>query len=136
MIIVGALMTYFVILMASGSVQTEQAPVAFPNSTYRTWATSSYVAPLLPIIIIVGIWWLYIAQLFQRMVISATVSCWFFAREKTILHLPLLQGLRNTLRYHMGSIIKASLMFPFATPINYVMEIIRVKLKKMNRGTK
>jgi hypothetical protein len=58
---------------------------SFPSAELATWKESSYIG-LFPVIIIMGFWWLYILQLFQRAVISATVSCWFFAREKTILH--------------------------------------------------
>ncbi|XP_031349133.1 choline transporter-like protein 1 isoform X1 [Photinus pyralis] len=61
----------------------------------------------------------------QHMVIAGAVSSWYFTRAKTRLNSPILFGLYNLLRYHLGSV-------SFGSFIIAVVQLARVILMTLN----
>lgn len=60
--------------------------------------------------VIMSIWWIAFLIAFSEFVLSAAVSVWYFTRERSSLYFPLWRGFKLIVRYHMGSVVRGSLL--------------------------
>ena len=59
---------------------------------------------------VMTIWWIAFLVAFSEFVLSAAVSVWYFTRERSSLYFPLWRGFKLIIRYHMGSVVRGSLL--------------------------
>lgn len=72
--------------------------------------------------VVMSVWWISFLIAFSEFVLSAAVSVWYFTRERSSLYFPLWRGFKLIVRYHLGSVVRGSLLATlFKIPI-FVLE--------------
>ena len=76
------------------------------------------------------LWWLTFLITLAEFIFSFAVSIWYFCREKSNIYRPLWRALKMSFRYHIGSVVLASLLFfVFSFPRRVYSPIMR-RLKR------
>jgi hypothetical protein len=65
-------------------------------------------------------------------IVSTAASIWYFSKEKQVLLHPVTTALKNVVRYHMGSIVVASVVIPITRPIKAVLGWLKGCIKTHN----
>jgi hypothetical protein len=60
--------------------------------------------------VVMTVWWIAFLVAFSEFVLSAAVSVWYFTRERSFLYFPLWRGFKLITRFHMGSVVRGSLL--------------------------
>lgn len=76
------------------------------------------------------LWWMTFLITLAEFLFSFAVSIWYFCREKSNIYRPLWRAIKICFRYHIGSVVLASLLFfVFSFPRRMYSPIIR-RLKR------
>jgi solute carrier family 44 protein 1 (choline transporter-like protein) len=68
---------------------------------------------LLVLVVLVTSWWLSFLIALGESILAGAVAVWYFSREKSTLYSPLWTSLKLTMRYHLGSVVRGSLISLF-----------------------
>jgi len=77
-----------------------------------------------------GFWITQFVIACQHVTIAGAVSTWYFTREKSSLRFPILVGLKNLIRYHLGSVAFGSFIIALIKFIRMIMAYVEKKIKK------
>jgi hypothetical protein len=72
--------------------------------------------------VIMSVWWISFLIAFSEFVLSAAVSVWYFTRERSSLYFPLWRGFKLIVRYHMGSVVRGSLLTTLFQVPSFLLE--------------
>ena len=76
-----------------------------------------------------GLWITQFVIACQHVTIAGAVSTWYFTREKSFLRFPILVGLKNLIRYHLGSVAFGSFIIALIKFIRMIMAYVEKKIK-------
>mmetsp|Transcript_6136 Transcript_6136/g.5496 ORF Transcript_6136/g.5496 Transcript_6136/m.5496 type:complete len:158 (+) Transcript_6136:901-1374(+) len=115
--------------MAAGDRSIKTAPEAFPNTEYFTFETPSIYYYLIFYVLLMVLWWFSVTKGFTRCILASLTSCWFYAKEKTILDMPLWRGIKNAFKFHSGTVVMCAVVMPFIWPFKVSMQRIRKRFE-------
>ena len=74
------------------------------------------------------IYWILVVLGFTDLVISYSISLWYFSKNKNSVKLPVLVALKNVTKYHLGTVFYISLISTFLKFPNMLMRFFRKQL--------
>ena len=96
--------------MSSGVASTVPAPPGYPNQFYRTILFETWQARGFYVLIVIYFWLLQTSYYYCRLATSIATSIWYFSRDKTYVIAPVRRAVWYSFRYHLGSMIFASMI--------------------------
>ena len=78
------------------------------------------------------LWWMGACIEFGRYVTASACASWYFSREKSILLDPIWRGVKQSLRYHIGSLLLGSILVLIFWPLKTVMAFVRERIQIQN----
>ncbi|XP_064485322.1 choline transporter-like protein 2 [Ornithodoros turicata] len=94
------------------------------------YAADNFFVAMLPFYLLLFFWLVQIILNSQLFVIAASVSSWYFTRDKTHMKSPVTTGIRYLVCYHLGSIVFGSLIVACIKLLRALVKAIEYSMKR------
>ena len=116
-----------------GDIESYKADV--PGNYTKSIQFTSWTRWLIIYELLMFLWWTSVLVQTSEYLLGGFAAAWFFSKDRTILQAPLRTSLWLMVRYHLGSVIFASIAIPILRTPRQIMRIVRVVLGVMNEKT-
>ena len=127
------LMVFVLVWTMSAGQVVSQTDDYVPGREIKVIEYSTTERGYLAVIVFMSLWWIAFLSGIGEGIMAIGVSVWYYTREKSSLNWPLIQALKFTFRYHvgsyaLGSIVHVTLYFPQLI-LGNISKALRYKLK-------